>query len=151
LRILWRLAKTQSAIVEAAPLTLDAAAFEDALKIAWWMLMETQVPIRTIARGLQAVAKASGREVELLSWVTDRDVDGLPRKRQELKVRALVAEVEGRVLVAGEIPGRSADPFTVEAIEAVRRDDPEFDDSRGEFSLRTLHESAASTSFRCCV
>jgi hypothetical protein len=129
MRILRRLAKTQYAIVdstvEATPLTLDAAAFEDALKVGWWMLTETWVPIRTIARGLQAVAKASGREVELLSWVTDRDVDGLPLDAQELKVRALVAEVEGRMLVAEEVPGDPADPFTVEAIEALRRDEPE--------------------------
>jgi hypothetical protein len=105
------------------------------------MLMETRVPVRAIARGLLAVAKASRRRLELLSWVTDRDVVGLPLDPRELKIRALVAELEERVLMAEEIPGDPADPFTVKAIEALRQDEPEFHDWWNEFSLRALHES----------
>jgi hypothetical protein len=130
-------------ILSALPLKLTELKFSDMIELAFRMLHWSSVSVRTVAAGVLAIAKASGRDGALVNSPLMRNVARRTHSYlavRNLVVEAFLAELEGRELRPEEVPGRVNDEPTIATVEALRRDDPAGVSSGPELDPRTLVE-----------
>jgi hypothetical protein len=126
LRDLRELAGLERGILSGLSLKLTELEFNDMLELAFRMLRCSWAPVRVVAAGVLAIAKASGRDGGLVDSPLLRSLagrTGSPYVDRSLAVKAFLAELEGRQLCPEEVPGRVDDEVTIAIIDALRRDD----------------------------
>jgi hypothetical protein len=116
LRDLRKLARLERGSLSGLSLKLTELEFNDMLELAFRMLRNSCVPVRVVAAGVLAIAKASGRDGGLVDSPLLRSL--AERKQawfvqRSLAVKAFLAELESRKLRPDEVPGRVGDDETV--------------------------------------
>jgi hypothetical protein len=130
-------------ILSALPLKVTELEFADVLDLAFRMLWWSFVPVRVVAAGVLAIAKASGYDGALIDAPVPRSLAGSTHcwnRQRILAVKAFLAELEGRKLRPEEVPGRVNDQRTIGSVDALRRDDPSGLKWGGGLDPRTLLE-----------
>jgi hypothetical protein len=113
-------------ILSGLSLKLTELEFNDMLELAFRMLRCSCVPVRVVAAGVLATAKASELEATLDDSALQQNLAGRTHGSyvdRSLAVKAFLAELEGRKLRPEEVPGRCDDERTIAVIDALRRDD----------------------------